>query len=206
MERILRAAGLPNSVLAKIPSIVDTCRVCRMWTRPSPHATTTTRLTTEFNQVMQYDLVFIDSKIVLHMICVTIKWSVTEEIPDRLTETVLNAITLRWFAVFGPPAVIEGDQEGALGSAEAAVWAGRWGTSRKLRPKEAHAWTIERHNELLRQHWHLVSSQLKDEGLKVPFKLSLAESTFAKNVLLSVDGATPYHSLYGRTPRMLMDF
>ena len=95
---------------------------------------------------MQYGLVFIDSKIVLHMICVTIKWSVTEEIPDRLTETVLNAITLRWFAVFGPPAVIEGDQEGALGSAEAAVWAGRWGTSRKLRPKEAHAWTEHQTN------------------------------------------------------------
>ena len=193
-------------MLGKIPSIVDTCRVCRMWTRPSPHATATSRLTTAFNQVMQYDLVFIDSKIVLHMICTTIRWSVTEEIPDRLTETILSAITLRWFSVFGPPEAVEGDQEGALGSAEGAVWASRWGASRKLRPKEAHAWMIERHNELLRQHWHLVNSQLKDEGLKVPFKLTLAESTFAKNVLLSVDGATPYNALYGRTPRMLIDF
>ena len=75
---------------------------------------------------------------------------VTEEIPDRSTDTILNAIAMRWFAVYGPPAVIEGDQEGALGSAEAAVWASRWGTSRKLRPKDAHAWVIERHNELLR--------------------------------------------------------
>ena len=40
----------------------------------------------------------------------------------------------------------------------------------------------------------------------MPFTLTLAESTFAKNVLLSVDVATPYNSLYGRVPRMLMDF
>ena len=65
---------------------------------------------------------------------------------------------------------------------------------------------IERHNELLRQNWHLVDSQLKDEGLKIPFALTLAESTFAKNVLLSVDGASPYNALYGRVPRMLIDF
>ena len=63
--------------------------------------------------------------VVLHMIDTTIKWSVAEEIPDRETSTVLTAITMRWFAVFGPPDVIEGDQEGALGSKEGGVWAAR---------------------------------------------------------------------------------
>ncbi len=65
---------------------------------------------------------------------------------------------------------------------------------------------VERHNEIIRQHWHKVHCQLLDENLRASFKLELAECVFAKNALLSVDGTTPYHALLGRVPRMLADF
>ena len=114
---------------------------------PSPHATTTT----QFNQVIQYDLVSIEEAVIVHVIDVTIKWSMARVVPNRETATVLGCVTEHWFAMFGPPDVIEGDQEGALAGNESGVRAARWGTSRKLRPWDGHAGVIERHNELLRK-------------------------------------------------------
>ena len=36
MQRLLDRAGVPKQVIDIIPSIVDTCKVCRAWTRPLP--------------------------------------------------------------------------------------------------------------------------------------------------------------------------
>ena len=42
------------------------------------------------------------------------------------------------------------------------------------------------------------------EGINVPIHALLAEATFAKNVLVSVHGNTPYIALYGRVPRLFL--
>ena len=52
----------------------------------------------------------------------------------------------------------------------------------------------------------MVEAQLREEGVHVATEWAVSESVLAKNVLLSVDGAHPYHSLFGRTPPMLIDF
>ena len=206
MKNMLRAAGVSNKVLDHIPSIVDTCRVCRMWTRPTPHAVTTVRLNTQFNQCVQVDLLFWNSFVILHMCDCCIKFSAATIIPDREAQTCINAITNIWFRVHGPPDVLEGDQEGGWARAhEAKTWMARWGTSFSPRAKNQHAWVVERHNEILRKLLHAISSQLKEEKIKVASECILSEALLANNIIISANGTSPYNALYGRVPRMLID-
>ena len=44
MQELLRHAGAPQSAIKTVPEIVETCRVCRMWTRPTARSMTRTRL------------------------------------------------------------------------------------------------------------------------------------------------------------------
>lgn len=44
MKDLLAHAGAPKSALEMIKSVVETCRVCRLWTRPSARGMTITRL------------------------------------------------------------------------------------------------------------------------------------------------------------------
>ncbi len=47
-------------------------------------------------------------------------------------------------------------------------------------------------------------SQLDEEGLAgVPFSSVLAEAVFCGNVMLSVNGSSPYNALCGRVPLIL---
>ena len=50
---------------------------------------------------------------------------------------------------------------------------------------------------------HRMLSQIKVEKMTVPWKMVLAEAMFAKNILLSVNGISPYVALFGRFPRIL---
>ena len=56
MRTILETAGLPKQVLDLIPAVIDTCKVCRLWQRPGRSAITSSRLSLEFNQNVQADL------------------------------------------------------------------------------------------------------------------------------------------------------
>ena len=47
---------------------------------------------------------------------------------------------------------------------------------------------------------------MRDEGLRVPFPMILAEAVFANNVLLSIHGTTPYKALFGEVPNLMADF
>jgi len=43
-KRILESAGAPESAIARVDGIIDTCRTCRMWKLPSAISVTTSRL------------------------------------------------------------------------------------------------------------------------------------------------------------------
>lgn len=206
MRRLLRAAGCPATALNIVPAIVDTCRICRMWARPSARNVASTRVLVQFNQIMQFDLAFFEEYVIVHMICCTIKFTVAEITPSRETKDILDVITMRWIRPFGPPEVLESDREGALNSEEARVWAARWGFDLLLKPKNAKAWVAERHIDILKQQLRRSLARVREERVRVPFEHVLSECVLAKNIMLSVDGSSPYHALYGRVPRLLLDF
>ena len=58
MTRLLSLVGVPKHVMALIPAIVDTCRICRQWARDAPAVRTAIWISTRFNQALQGDLMF----------------------------------------------------------------------------------------------------------------------------------------------------
>ena len=62
MQTILRNTGAPKSVLQQIPSIIDTCSICRGLAAPGNKTISTTRSVTRFNEVVQHDLLFANAE------------------------------------------------------------------------------------------------------------------------------------------------
>ena len=124
---------------------------------------------------------------------------------SRDAEVVLRMITHVWIRQYGAPKFIVSDREGALASDE-GIWADRWQIQLRLRPKDAHAHVVQRHNEMLRQSYHKIRSQCAQDGLTCTKEEMLDEAVFAKNALTSVHGQTPYQALHGRVPNLLTNF
>ena len=202
MESLLRAAGLPKSVLNAVGAVTDTCRVCRLWKRPTSRPQATLRQSVHFNEAIQVDLLFVSNLIVLHIVDECIRWSSARVIKSKTVADILSGLLHGWFAIFGPPGVIVSDREGSLMSEEAAIFLERHGTSLRPKPKGSHAQIVERHHEILRQVFHRVKSQSLEEGLVISDEDLLAECVFAKNALLIVHGESPYQALLGRSPEL----
>lgn len=58
MMTLLEAAGVSRDVLVLVPSIVDTCAICRNWQRTGPKTVTSMRVPDTFNKEVQIDLLF----------------------------------------------------------------------------------------------------------------------------------------------------
>ena len=83
MLEILRLAGAPRSALSKVKDIVDTCRICRAWQGPSPKSMTTTRLARDFNDIVQWDILFVRRYVISHLLDEAIRWTAAVPMPDK---------------------------------------------------------------------------------------------------------------------------
>ena len=82
---------------------------------------------------------------------------------------------------YGPPQSISSDNEGGLNSDEGRNWATRWNLRLRFRPVGTKAWTVERHNDLLRRVLHTVHDQMAQDGVNMPPRCIVVECVFAKN-------------------------
>eukprot|EP00971_Amphidinium_carterae_P331793 6465576-Amphidinium_carterae.1 len=203
MHRVLKAAGIPRQVLRDIPQITDSCRICRSWARPTEHSKTSIRLSTRFNESVQLDVLYWTDYMILHLMDECTKWCVAEMIGSTDDQELITSITLKWFQPFGAPSNMIVDGEKGLASDTALHWLSSWGVERIPRAPNQHAHLIERHHQILRDLLHKVQSQHDEEGLVSAPQLLLAECVLAKNTMLSIAGESPYHALYGRTPKLL---
>ena len=191
MKRMLTAAGVPPKVIQMVDDIVDTCRVCRLWMKCGNRPTTTIKLSTEFNDEVQLDLLFYERRVVGHMCDGCIRYTVARELVDKALETLLDFIWTGWIQMFGPMAVLTVDGEGALASEEAGVALGRMGTTRKIKSPGQHAQIVERHHDILRKQLHRIDSQCRESDIKISFARKLAEAVYAKNAVLTIGQGTP---------------
>ena len=205
MSSLLKAAGVSKSTLDLIPSVCAACKSCRAWQQPGHRSMTSSRLSTRFNEVVQFDLVFIEDKIVGHLIDEATKWSVVDVLENRETSTILSFITNRWLRTFGPITTIISDQEGAVYSEEGAIWAEKKSIQLRPKPKGAHAAIVERHHQMIRELMHRLLHQARAENLAIDFSDALSEAVFAKNIFLNVGGFSPFQALFGRFPAVLSD-
>ena len=139
----------------------------------------------------------------LHLVDRCIRFSSGVKLPDRTHESIIDGLHTAWFKVFGNTTLLISDQEGGLAIEYVGQHLECIGVSLKLRARDQHASMIERHNELLRRQVHLCDSQATTEGLRVSFEQVLSEALYAKNILLTYGGHSPYEALFGRTPALL---
>ena len=150
MKELLQHAGAPSSVMGLIEDTVDTCRICRNWTRPGPKSITSSRLSTRFNETVQVDLLFHKKFVMLHLIDECTRWTVAVLIPNQEQSTVMEAMKKHWFKLYGYPESIISDQEGAIKDHETGAHLESHSCKLLLRAKGQRANLVERHHELLR--------------------------------------------------------
>ncbi len=205
MQRFLERVGVADSVIKLIPEIVQTCRVCRESAKPGPANVCSTEFADTFNAQVECDLLFVNKKVIFHLIDRCTRWHAAREILGKDEDMLLAAIDEIWISTHGAPKELIVDGEtGIARSAKTYQYLARKGIKLHVRAKDQHARFIERRGALLRDTIHRIESQLKEEGLAgIPFSCTLAEAVFCGNALLSINGSTPYNAVYGRVPALL---
>ena len=193
MHTILAAAGVPESALKLVASVCDSCSICRQWQRPGNKSIATAKLSTQMNQTVQMDLLFVSAFIILHLLDEATIFSMLIPIPNKQADTICSAIQQNWIRLLGAPRTLVSDREGGLVGETASVWAERWSVNLLLRAPSQHATMVERHHELCRQIIHRLVAQCKSEGLIIDFNDIVAESMLAQRTACSLCPA-PRHS------------
>ena len=98
--------------------------------------------------------------------------------------------------------IVDGER-GIVIAAETKEFCKQKGITIRERAPGMHGRCIERRGAMLRDGIHRGKTQCETEGITVTFERLLSEFVFAGNAFVSVNGATPYNALYGRTPNML---
>ena len=131
LQELLRHSGAPTGAINLVPEIVESCAVCRMWTRPTARSMVATRLATMFNERVQWDILFHKDWMISHLLDECTRWLVVSVLQSKSAESILEAITTTWLRPHGAMKILVADQEGGLVSDAAAVWADRWGIQLK---------------------------------------------------------------------------
>ena len=123
---------------------------------------------------------------------------------DKTPISSIEAVTTTWIRSHDLMRILIADGESVLASEEVAQRLDRVNVDLKAKAPGEHAQMVERHHEFLPRF--PTRAQLKQEGISVPFSVTIAEAVLAKNTLTTVAGQTPYRALYGRDPRGLAEF
>ena len=118
-------AGAPKTALDMVKQVVDTCSVCRLWTRPSAKRMTVTRLASGFNGIVQADTLFVERLKISHCIDEATRWCAGGVIDDREGSTMTKSLTMHWIRQFGAMKLLVTDQEPGVRSEEASTWLSR---------------------------------------------------------------------------------
>ena len=133
MEQLLTHAGAPVEARKLLKDVVDTCRTCRMWTRPRPKSVASTHLATSFNEIVQWNILFHKDHMVSCLIDEAIRWTAGGLLPNKEAVSLIAEITQSWLRPFGGMKVLVSDRESGLLSEEVAQWLDRWGVELKTK-------------------------------------------------------------------------
>ena len=206
MTALFKRAGAPVKALKMIKEVVDTCKICRMWTQPGNKSIATLRLAEHFNHLVQWDFLFHRDKVISHLIDEAIRWTVATCVEDREATTLIRNITDTWLRPYGPMKVLVCDRESAMVSEDVSQWLDRWNVQLKTKAPGEHAQIVERHHAILRDMILKVEKQVQAEGLNIPLDVIVLECAFAKNAMIKVAGYTPFQAKEGTTPAILSEF
>ena len=207
MKAVLHKAGIPKATLDLIDGIVDTCRICRLWTRPIADTVASSRIVTGFNVEVEGDLVFYrydKMHTILHMVDRGTRWAAAYLLQDKTTSQILQGFD-QWLSTFGPPQVLIFDGEQGLKDDEARMYFEIKGITKREAAVGQHTRIVDRRTQVLRDTMHKIQSQMSEEGLRVPITRILSEAVYATNALTTVNGYSPFTAVLGRVPPIMPD-
>jgi hypothetical protein len=83
MRNVLIQAGINTEIADMTKDVVDTCRICRAWRKPSSKAMSHVTQSQGFNERIQIDLLFVESHIILHACDECTRFSLAEVILSK---------------------------------------------------------------------------------------------------------------------------
>ena len=103
MVKFLKRVGVSDTALKFVHEIVQTCPVCREWSKPGPAHGGSIDLPDHFNQKVDIDLVFIHKHIILSTLDRCTRWHAAVDVDDKEETALMVAVAMAWAATHGPP-------------------------------------------------------------------------------------------------------
>ena len=159
LQSLLKAAGAPSKAINLFPQIIQARQICRPWKKPSQSNQLTYSLATNFNEEVQIDLLFYQSKLepslggaqripIIHLIDCCRRWSTCLKPQSKTTKDLLNKISLACVDVFGGMNTLTLDGETGMRGKDVDDWATYNEITLKYKAPHQKAWLVKRHNAL----------------------------------------------------------
>ena len=210
---LLKAAGLAEDKLAKLPEALSQCRRCQEYKRHLNMPVLKTGIGMAFNEAVQADcssfmghtfVLFVDELFRFKLGAVLKDGQTTKHLSDAFMKT--------WVGIFGPPKKLVCDQGTNLASKEMAEWCDRLNIERILGGAEPnkpgrHSLTglVEKHIDLVKMTMSKMFADLADSRQEVDVSLLLTEACMGHNTLLTFSGVIPICAVLGQPPRDYTD-
>lgn len=176
--------------------------------RPPRRPTMKVKLAGFFGEIVQWDLFFHWDLIFLLMIDSAISWKVVKDLIDKMGPTTFWAMLEAWFRYFGPPRILEPDQEGDATSDWFTYEAERLSITLRFKGSQGHTGTglAERHIQLV----EVAALKTFEDTEKYEFKDVrkqdiVIEVAMGQITLWEYDGYSPNQALFGSNLRGLYE-
>lgn len=198
---LLKSADVWSSEMNElIDNIIDNCEGCIKRKRNPDRPAVSMPMASSFNEKVAIDLSFYKGKIILHMVDMWSRLTISAEIKRKTPSEVIEAIMGKWVAYFGVMGAILNDNGGEF-------------TSDEIREVKAMLNIVDLttgaespwQNGLCEKNHALVDNileRLDEDYPDLSFSSKLAWAGMAKNSLQMVYGYSPNQLVFGKNPNL----
>ena len=196
--KLIRNAKQTSVNLEKqIRLISDSCMTCLKFKRSQPRPIVCFPLADRFNEMIGMDLKSWGEKFFLVIVDIATRFCAAYLINNKQPNTIVKALFITWFSIFGPPQKIISDNGGEFKNS--VMWdMGTIFNIKLLTTAAESPWSngiVERLNQVLAD---MVRKIMDDVGCDV--QIALAWAVAARNVLSNRSGFSPNQLVFGTDP------
>ena len=184
-----------------IDKIINGCEGCLLRKRSPDRPAVALNPSKDFNDVVAMDLKIFNNKYILYLVDCFTRYTLGTVIPSKDPQVVIKAIIKLWIRIFGKPNQFWFDNGGEFSNGFMTEVCSKLDI--KIHTTGASSpWQ----NSYAEKHHYLVDNILSQVIVDYPeldFETALAWSCYAKNVLSSIYGFSPYELVFGRKPHVI---
>src|ERR1700721_4346368 len=202
--RVLQRAGYESVEQRAIEHLTKYCHQCQLNGKAPGRFKFTLKDDHEFNWCIIIDVIYLDSKPVLHVIDESTAFQAAKFLKDMSAKSTWDTLRICWIDVYqGPPDIIVSDAGKNFASEEFRQHATSMGISVKEVPVEAHnsVGKVERYHAPLRRAYDILCNELSTTSKEVILQMAIK----AVNDSTGPNGIVPTLLVFGAYPRMTKD-